>query len=524
MFVWLPTKIDGNIRTEDHPYIMWDLFEFSPTTVLVLGVVLAALWLLTQRPAGLPPGPPLLPVFGNALSMGADPRVMFNNLRQTYGDIFSVYVFHKPIIVLNGYSVLKDAIVKNSDVFSDRPHSLLNNFILRRKGVVASSGDLWREQRRFALCTLREFGVGRSMMEDKIHDEVSQFLAAMEMEKSEGFDCTRLVHNAACNVICSTAFGRRFEYSDPLFRNFLKAIEECFETTGASCLLNILPMLRFLPGDLFGFKRTMDNVRMIESLFIQPMIEEHLNTHDDNKVDNFIYAYIKEMRHRQKQQESTSLNLENLRTVITDLFVAGSESIATTIRWALVYFLKYPDVQEKCFQEIQENIGQSRQPSMKDKTNLPYVEATIMEVLRHADIAPVSALHTVPHDVHFRGFNFPKGVPVALMLDSVLQDPDVWGDPDRFRPDRFLDDTGKIQKKDEFIPFSLGRRVCLGEAMARMELFLFLTTMLQRFQFVPVNGQMPSLQGNIGLTHCPKPFLIKSIPRVQSLYSQKSNK
>ncbi|XP_046583411.1 cytochrome P450 2J6-like [Haliotis rubra] len=502
---------------------MWDVFEMSPTTVLVLAVVLALLWLSTQRPPGLPPGPPLLPVLGNALCMGSDPRITFHNLRQKYGDIFSVYVFHKPIIVLNGYDVLKSAVVKNSDVFSDRPRSLLNDFILRRKGVVASSGDLWREQRRFALCTLREFGVGRSIMEDKIHNEVSQFLAAWEMEKSEGFDCMRLVHNAAANVICSTAFGKRFEYSDPLFTNFLKAIEECFATTGASAVLNILPMLRFLPGDMFGFKRTMDNVRMIESLFILPVIEEHLNTHDDNNVDNFIYAYIKEMRRRQKQQKDTTLNLDNLRTVITDLFVAGSESIATTIRWALVYFLNYPDVQEKCFQEILENVGQSRRPSMKDKSNLPYVEATIMEVLRRADIAPVSALHTVPYDVHFRGFNFPKGVPVALMLDSVLQDPDVWVDPDQFRPERFLDDKGKIRKNDEFIPFSLGRRVCLGEAMARMELFLFLTTMIQRFHFLPVNGQKPPLQGTVGLTHSPKSFLIKSIPRVQSSSSHNSN-
>ncbi|XP_048253324.1 cytochrome P450 2U1-like [Haliotis rufescens] len=129
---------------------------------------------------------------------------------------------------------------------------------------------------------------------------------------------------------------------------------------------------------------------------------------------------------------------------------------------------------------------------MKDKTNLPYVEATIMEVLRRADIAPIALPHTYTHDVQFRGHTFPKGVLVILMLDSVLQDPDMWGDPGNFRPDRFLDDTGKIVKKEEFIPFSLGRRACLGESMARMELFLFLITMIQRFKFIPVDGQKPS--------------------------------
>ncbi|XP_046558222.1 cytochrome P450 2D27-like [Haliotis rubra] len=200
--------------------------------------------------------------------------------------------------------------------------------------------------------------------------------------------------------------------------------------------------------------------------------------------------------------------------VVADLFIAGTETTATTIRWTLVYLLHNPEVQEKCFREIQEHIGQRRRPSMKDKSSLPNVEATILEVLRRADIGPASLPHAVSHDVQFRGYTFPKEATVIVMLDSVLQDPDVWGDPDNFRPDRFLDDNGKVIKKEEFIPFSLGRRVCLGESMARMELFLFLTTMIQRSKFVPVDGQMPSLDGVIGLTHSPKPFVIKAVPRI----------
>ncbi|XP_071088247.1 cytochrome P450 2U1-like [Haliotis cracherodii] len=494
---------------------MVDIFAFSPTTVLLCVLaVLAVLWLLTRRPSGVPPGPPLLPIVGNVLSMGSDPRITFKKLRQQYGDIFSVYLFNVPVIVLNGYSSLRDAIVKNADVFSDRPHTLLNDFIARGKGVVGTSGELWREQRRFALNTLREFGAGRNIMEDKIHEEISQFLEAFETERGQGFDCTRLVQNAVSNVVCSTMFGKRFEYTDPLFITFLKAMDENFSNIGAAAVLNVLPIVRFLPGDLFKFKKTLKNVDTITSFLIHPMIEEHLQNHDDDNVDDFIHAYIKEMRHRKEKQEDTTLDLENLTRVIADIFVAGTETTSTTIRWTLAYFLHNPDVQEKCFQEIQENIGQSRRPSMKDKTNLPYVEATIMEVLRRADIAPTALPHTVPHDVQFRGYTFPKGANVILMLDSVLQDPDVWGDPDNFRPGRFLDDTGKIVKKEEFIPFSLGRRVCLGESMARMELFLFLTTMIQRFKFVPVDGQMPSLDGIMGLTHSPRPFLMKAIPRV----------
>ncbi|XP_046583344.1 cytochrome P450 2J4-like [Haliotis rubra] len=490
---------------------MWD---FGVTTVaLFLVVVLVVLWLSTRRAPGLPPGPPLLPFVGNALSMDSDPRVLYKNLRQKYGDIFSLYVFHKPLIVLNGYNVIKEAIVKNADVFSDRPHSFVNDFIAKGKGVIGTSGHLWHEQRRFALNALREFGVGRTIMEDKIHEEIAQFVLALEEQKGRGFNIQLLVQNAVSNVICSIIFGKRFEYTDPLFVKFLKALDENFRSSTASGLLNVFPLVRHLPGDPFKFRKTMDNVNIVDNLLIKPLVQDHLDDQDEENRDDFIHVYLKEMRRRQQKQETTTLDLENLARTISDLFVAGTETTATTIRWALVYFLNYPDVQEKCFQEILENVGQSRRPSMKDKTNLPYVEATILEALRYADIAPTAVPHAVAHDVQFRGYTFPKGVTVMLNLDSVLQDTDVWGDPQNFRPDHFLDRAGKIQKRDEFIPFSLGRRVCLGEAMARMELFLFLTTMIQRFKFVPVNGKKPPMHGIMGFTHSPSEFQVKAIPR-----------
>ncbi|XP_046569365.1 cytochrome P450 2J6-like [Haliotis rubra] len=490
---------------------MWD---FGITTVaLFLVVVLVVLWLSMRRPPGLPPGPRLLPFLGNALSLDSDPRVLYKNLRQKYGDIFSLYVFHKPLIVLNGYNVIKEAIVKNADVFSDRPRSFVTDFFSKGKGVVGTSGDLWHEQRRFALNALREFGMGKTIMEDKIHEEIAQFMVALEEKKGRGFNIERLLQNAVSNVICSVVFGKRFEYTDHVFITFLKALDDFFKNSAASGILNVFPAVRYLPGDPFKFRKSMDNIDIVDNLLIKPFIKDHLNDHDDENRDDFIHVYLKEMRRRQQKQETTTLDLENLAQIITDLFTGGSETTSTTIRWALVYFLNYPDVQEKCFQEILENVGQSRRPSMKDKTNLPYVEATIMETLRYADIAPIGIPHTVPHDVQFRGFTFPQGVTVILNLDSVLQDANVWGDPQNFRPDRFLDDAGKIQKREEFIPFSLGRRVCLGESMSRMELFLFLTTMIQRFKFGPVNGEKPPMEGILGLSYSPKEFKLNVIPR-----------
>ncbi|XP_067664353.1 cytochrome P450 2U1-like [Haliotis asinina] len=486
------------------------LLMFNTSLILVFINAALILWLSTRRPPGLPPGPPLLPFVGNVLSIDADIRVTFSKLRRQYGNIFSVYIFSQPVIVLSGYSAIKEALVKNGDHFSERPKSFLTDFFAQGKGVGGTSGAHWKEQRKFALTTLRDFGMGKSLLETKIRDELTVFLKALDEKDGKAFDCKRLVHNAVANIICAVCLGKQFEYTDPRFVKFLKATERILELLGGATTLNLFPIVRFIPGDFFSFKNLMKNMETIEKGEIEKDVEEHLNSYDEDNVDDFITAYIKEMKLRGNDD---TFDRGHLEKTVRDLFIAGTETTATTIRWTLLYFLHNPDVQEKCFREIRDNIGQSRLPTMKDKTSLPYVEATISEIQRCTDIAPLAIPHSVPYDIQFQGYTFPKGVTVLPNLDSVLQDPAVWGDPQNFRPERFLDDEGKYLKKDEFIPFSMGRRVCLGESMARMELFLFLVAMIQRFQFLPDKGPLTPLKGKLGITYSAPSFTIRAVPR-----------
>ncbi|KAL5007452.1 hypothetical protein ScPMuIL_016258 [Solemya velum] len=164
--------------------------------------------------------------------------------------------------------------------------------------------------------------------------------------------------------------------------------------------------------------------------------------------------------------------------------------------------------------EMDEVIGKDRKPSLKDRTDLPYCEATIMEVLRIANIAPTAVPQYTSQDTTLNGFHIPKSTMVFANLDSVLHDPNLWRDPHIFHPERFMKADGSLDKPDEFIPFSIGRRVCLGESLARMELFLFLTSMVQRFEFLmPDDGDLPGMDGIRGLTHSPHPYKL----RVQKL-------
>ncbi|XP_050419280.2 cytochrome P450 2D14-like [Patella vulgata] len=220
------------------------------------------------------------------------------------------------------------------------------------------------------------------------------------------------------------------------------------------------------------------------------------------------------MKRVEKVGEESNINKENLIKAIGDLFAGGTETTSTTILWTILYFLHHPDKQTRCYKEIQDIIGSGRLPSMKDRPSMPYTQAVVHEVLRIVNIGVFGLPHSVDEDIIFHGYHMPKGTVVIPNLDSVLSDDKIWGDPDVFRPDRFLDENGQLVKREEFIPFSMGRRICLAEYMAKMELFLFMTTLMQRFEFKPVDpDNLPTLKGVFGITHAPSKYEVRAIPR-----------
>ncbi|XP_050392965.2 cytochrome P450 2B4 [Patella vulgata] len=486
-------------------------------TCLVFGVCVGIWWLM-RKPRGIPPGPRFtLPILGDLLSLDrgdGDVRIATRKLRKQYGDIFSVYFGPRLFIFINGYDLIKDALVKRADVFSNRPSMFMNDMINQKKGIVLSSGQLWKDQRKFALETLREFGFGKTILEDKINEEIGYFVEMIGNQKGREFDMWRLTQASVSNVISSLVYGQRFEYEDPIFKKFLEKVEENFSAVGSTAVMNFLPFLRFLPGDLFKFKRTIRNVKTAEMELIEPSINDHLKNYDENNTNDYISSYIKEMKRVEKTGEQSYINRENLTKAIGDLFVAGTETTSTTILWTILYLLHTQNIQARCYKEIQDVVGSGRLPSMKDRSSMPYTQAVLLEVLRIANIVIIGVPHTVDEDIIFHGYHIPKGTVVIPNLDSVLLDDKIWGDADVFRPERFLDENGQLVKREEFIPFSLGRRTCLGESLAKMELFLFMTTLIQRFEFKPVDpDNLPTLKGVFGITHAPSKYEVRAIPR-----------
>ncbi|XP_047385655.1 cytochrome P450 2A13-like [Sciurus carolinensis] len=136
----------------------------------------------------------------------------------------------------------------------------------------------------------------------------------------------------------------------------------------------------------------------------------------------------------------------------------------------------------KVREETDQVIGRNRQPSCGDRTKMPYTQAVIHEIQRFANVGPFAMAHRVTKDTRFRDFFLPKGTDVIYMLGSLLIDPRIFSTPDDFKPQHFLDDKG-LKKVDAHVPFSMGKKSCLGEGLATMELFLFLTSIMQNFCF-----------------------------------------
>ncbi|KAH3789028.1 hypothetical protein DPMN_167195 [Dreissena polymorpha] len=152
---------------------------------------------------------------------------------------------------------------------------------------------------------------------------------------------------------------------------------------------------------------------------------------------------------------------ENLEILIQDLFLAGVHSTTNALRWSIVCLTEYPEIQERLYKEITSSIG-IRSPSVLDRSSLVHVEAFYMEVFRFCNLQILSLMHSSTETVTFKGYAIPPDAAVIYDLVSVFSDPAIWGDPLVFRPDRFIDDHGKLIKRDELIPFFLANAVVSG--------------------------------------------------------------
>ncbi|XP_015210913.2 cytochrome P450 2J2-like isoform X2 [Lepisosteus oculatus] len=426
----------------------------AQSILLFLAVFLLIIDIVKNKnPKNFPPGPWGLPFVGNVFNIDTKhPHIYMGKLAENYGDVFSLRLGREKIVFVMGYQLVKDALVNQGDAFADRPCGPFADAVYGGLGLFLSNGYQWKKQRRFALSTLRDFGLGRKTLESVISDESRFLQEAIEEEQGKPFNPHLLLNCGISNIICSLVFGHRFHYSNNSFQR----------------MLYMMSVIMHLEGSIWA---------------------------------------------QSAKDAAAGFHEENLVLCSLDLFIAGTETTTTSLLWALLYMIKYPDIQKKVQAEIDRVIGKERQPSMADRVYLPYTDAVIHETQRHGNTVPLNAPRMTNKDTTLGGHFLPKGTTIIANLTSVLFDKTEWQTPNTFNPGHFLDSEGKFVRREAFIPFSAGGRMCLGEQLARMELFLFFTFLLQKFTFTSTDGKQPSMEYKLGVVRNPLPFSICAVSR-----------
>ncbi len=271
-------------------------------------------------------------------------------------------------------------------------------------------------------------------------------------------------------------------------------------------------------------------------------VDRHQKVFESTNQRDFIDAFLAEISGTSDTESAfhESEGREQLVQTLIDLFVAGTETTSASVAFAVHYMAAHREVQDRVRAEIHDALGHDRFPESSDRQDLPYTEAALLEVVRMANVTPRGLL---PHanmagPVKIGPYTVPEAHTVQASFGLLFNGADSgWADPDKFDPDRFIDEeSGKVQRVARLIPFSTGKRQCPAETLATSQVFLFFAALIQRFKFEPVEeaekakkkAKKPAelakklLAGAGGVTRSPLPEAIK-ITRVNSKRSLVNN-
>ncbi|XP_053461157.1 cytochrome P450 2S1 isoform X2 [Nycticebus coucang] len=454
----------------------------------------------TRDPGHLPPGPAPLPLLGNLLQLR--PGALYSGfvrLSKRYGPVFTVYLGPwRRVVVLVGHKAVREALGGQAEEFSGRGAlaTLDGTFdghgeaqasggnrrelkALELVGVFFSNGERWKQLRKFTMLALRDLGMGKPEGQKLIQSEAQHLVEAFRETKGRPFDPSLLLAQATSNVACSLVFGLRFPFEDEEFQAVVRAAGGVLlgvSSPWGQTYEMFFRLLRPLPGP---HKQLFHHLGTLAAFAIQ-QVQRHQGSLDTSGPE--------------EQDPNTEFTEKNLLMTVTYLLFAGTMTVSATVGYTLLLLVKYPQVQKCVHEELTRELGDGRAPGLEDQTRLPYTNAVLHEAQRLLALVPMGIPRALTRTTCFRGYTLPQGTEVFPLLGSILHDPEVFEQPEEFNPGRFLDVDGRFKKHEAFLPFSLGKRVCLGEGLARAEIFLLFTAILQAFSL-----ESPCLSGTLSL-------------------------
>ncbi|KAF0309855.1 Methyl farnesoate epoxidase [Amphibalanus amphitrite] len=337
------------------------------------------------------------------------------------------------------------------------------------RGILFNDGASWQRQRRFALHHLRDLGMGRSTLEGIVQREVTDLVQRLRDTAGRPVAVDHFFNVNVLNVPWEIVAGIRFQPDDPRLPVILRSLSDA--SSRSTGLLNLIPVLL---GPQLGAP-----------------------------IAHKLYSGVR--RNRDGLVEILKLTLYS---VLMDLFTASTGTNSVTLEWAVLLLLLHPECGRRARQELNSVVGPGRLVTLEDRARLPYTQALLAEVLRRSSTLALAVPHRAEADITVAGYRIPKDSRLLVNLYAIHHDPEYWVDPLEFRPDRFLHD-GQYRPDKHLMPFGVGKRVCMGESLARMEQFLFLANIVHHFEVLtPAGEKAPRFDYICGTRNSPAPFRV----------------
>uniref|UniRef100_A0A1I7Z830 Unspecific monooxygenase n=1 Tax=Steinernema glaseri TaxID=37863 RepID=A0A1I7Z830_9BILA len=444
-----------------------------PFAWVVIAIIAYLAYARHKRVRALPPGPFAWPLIGNYVQVGLacwrGQTIVdwYEECKKTYGNVFTFWQGPMPVVMVLDYETTIDAyqrIIEEITYKFDRLDEVID---ASPEGKVLMDPGPFLDM--LIVSVINRILVGYRY-DEKNEEELRKLKGGLDKQLDEITPVDMVVFS-------------KFTYWLPILKQRYEKV--------------VIPQVEIL-----------DHLSSIVQAR-KAMVRSGAHLIDQADPDDYIDAYIAEMERREKSGEPIgSFSDKFLYMNLLDLFLAGTETSIGTIKWGLLHMLHKPEIQDKLREEVLHITRGNRFVEITDKTSMPYTNAVVAENLRCNYVLNFNVLHEITEDTVIGGYFIPKGTATTPQLCVAFRDPKLFENPLEFNPDRYLNDK-LLDKK--VIAFGVGKRACIGESLARAELFLFWTNFVQRYKFSPVEGdEPPPLVPVSPLTnmHRSKPFKI----------------
>lgn len=440
----------------------------------------------------LPPGPVPFPIIGNLLNLGNKPHESLANLAKIYGPVMSLKLGCVTTVVITSATMAKEVLQKKDQSFCNRtiPDALraLNHNQISMVWLPVSTK--WRTLRK--ICNSHIFTNQKLDSSNYLrHQKVQDLLANVEQSCQAGdvVDIGQEAFRTTLNLLSNTTFSVDLvEPSSDTVQEFKELVRHMMQEAAKPNLADYFPVVRKI--DPQGIRRRMaiHFGKMIKVL--DKRVKQRLRS---RQVQGWMASSdVLDTLLNISEDSNNFLDITHIDHLLLDLFVAGTDTTANTLEWAMAELLHNPETLLRVQAELRQTIGKDKLVKESDIARLPYLQAVVKETFRLHPAVPFLLPRKVEVDTEMCGFIVPKDAQVLVNVWAIGRDPNLWENPNLFMPERFLGSDMDVRGQNfELIPFGAGRRICPGLLLGIRMVQLMLASLIHSYDWKLEDGLTP---------------------------------